>query len=392
MMTEFGGPMRGRHLGGWPSWSVSRERLGALLAAVVVGVVGMAVAAAPPASAGSVRQADVFGFAFMDNPVPRPGAVLDPTRQWGSWKTAFPSDFATVEHLRPGGYRVRFPHIGVSGGVAHVTAVLGAGPAWCQLARWFAAGGDELVEVQCYHHGGVPEDTRFAIEFAARSNPLTVPGGQFAYAHVAVDGTLADSFTSGDEAVESSGEAGQYLVALPGVGVLHTDNGSGNIQVTATDAVLPRRCAPTGVTGVAHLVLVEITCVDGSGALADSEFTLTYHRERAVFGEVAPPKRFGYVVTGAQLADADVDFNNAGAANMVLPAGAGRSQVLFGRVGTGETNVQVTVRRGGGANYCALGDVWQNIGGDGVVPSVVCFDSTGQPANNAAFVTFSSRL
>ena len=172
------------------------------------------------------------------------------------------------------------------------------------------------------------------------------------------------------------------------MGVLHTDEGSGNIQLTATNAVVPHRCAVSNLFGVAHIVFVEVQCVDGSGAPADSEFTLTYHRERSVFGELAPPKRFAYLVTGEPRPDAEVDFNSADAANMVLP---GATQLVFGRVGIGETHVQVAPLNGDG-HYCALQDIWRNVGGDGLVPSVACFDSKGNPTDTNAFVTFSSRL
>jgi hypothetical protein len=332
---------------------------------------------------------DAWGFAYMHDPTPPPGTVMDPTRQWGSWKTAFPFDFATVDHLGPGNYLVRFPHIAVHGGVAHVTAVIGAGPAWCQLGKWFPGGSDEYVEVQCYRHGGTPDDTRFAIVFSAKSGPLALPGGEYAYVHADSGAGLIDSYNStGAPNAAGNGGAGFYKVYLPGVGL--PGGFAGNVQVTAAEPGTSRRCKVADIAGGVDII-VYVSCVDGSSAPADSTFTVSYHRERSVFGELAPPKRFGYVLSGTFAPPAGTDFNSAGAGNAIIPSGVGQYLVVFKLLGIRETHTAVTAV-GGKPDYCALQDVWRNIGGDGVVRNVICFDVTGARAANPAFVAFSSRV
>jgi hypothetical protein len=278
----------------------------------------------------------------------------------------------------------------VAGGVAHVTAVIGPGAAWCQLGKWYPHGVDEDVEVQCYRHGGVPDDTRFAIVFSARSSPLAVPGGAYGYVHADPGGSIISEYNS-TGAPNSSGYigAGFYKVLLPGVGV--ATEFAGNVQVTAAEPGVARRCKVADYAWRGLDVYVYVSCVDGvTDKPADSTFTLTYHRERPVFGELAPPKRFGYVFSGTSAMSPATDFNSAGAGNAIVPAGVGQYLVAFKKLGVKETHAEVTAV-GGGPDYCALQDVWHNIAGDGVVRDVICFDATGAQAANPAFVTFSSR-
>jgi hypothetical protein len=367
------------------------KRLGALVGVWILGLGAAVLVAVGPGAAGPAQAAppDAWGFAYLHDPAPAPGTVLDPTRQWGSWKTAFPADFATVDHVATGNYVVRFPHIGVPGGVAHVTAVVGSRPIWCGLGKWFERGGDEYVEVQCWGIGGIPVDSRFGIVFSAKFAPLVVLGGGYAYTHVDAAGTLLDSYNSaGGTNAASAGGAGTYKVLLPGVGVAGAF--AGNVQVTAAEPDRDRRCKVADVAVARADVVVYVACFDGLSAPADSAFTLTYHRERPVFGEVAPPKRFAYTVIGA-VAPPGTDFNSAGAPNTVTPSGVGLTLVVFGQVGIRETHLQVTAV-GGRPDFCSLQDVWRNIGQDGVIRNVICFDAAGSRADNAAFVTFSSRV
>jgi hypothetical protein len=366
-----------------------RKRVGALAGTMLAGLtLGVAGTAAAPVSAAPPP--DAWGFAYLHDPAPAPGTVMDPTRQWGSWKTTFPLDFATVDHVGPGNYLVRFPHIGVRGGVAHVTAVIGNRPAWCALGKWFEKGGDEYVEVQCYRHGGVPEDTRFGIVFSAKTGPLVVPGGAYAYTHVDASGALIDSYNStGAANAAGAGGAGLYRVLLPGVGV--PGRFAGNIQVTAAEPDRARRCKVADIAIQGADVLAYVACFDGLSAPANSSFTLSYHRERSVFGELAPPKLFGYVLSGVFAPPPGTNFNSAGAVNTITPSGVGQTLVVFGRLGVRETHLAATAV-GGGPDYCSLQDVWRNIGQDGVIRNVICFDATGAQANNASFVTFSSRV
>jgi len=360
-----------------------RRRLGAVVVGVVVGLAGAAVAAGPAQAA----PAEMWGFAYMDNPTPPPGWVMDPSRQWGSWKVAFPADMATVSQLGPGAYRVRFPHLATDAGVAHVTAVVGQVPAWCKLDRWFVRR-HLFVDVSCHKLGGAPYDTPFSIVFSQKSAPLAVPGGAYAYVHADAGAGLIDSYNSaGATNAAAAGGGGFYRVVLPKVGT--SPGFSGNVQVSAVFETA-RRCTVADIAVGGDDVYVYVTCVDGAGMPADSGFTLTYHRERPVFGEVAPPRRFGYVLTGPVVGPG-TDFNSAGGVNAVVPSGPGQTFVRFPFLGVKETHAQVTAFATG-PNFCVLQDVWQTSGGDAFVRNVICFDGTGAQADHRSFVTFSSRI
>jgi hypothetical protein len=366
-----------------------RRRFGALVAGAVLAVTGTV---AVPGPAGAAPPSSVvWGFAYMHDPTPASGTVLDPSRQWGSWRTAFPLDLATVDHLGPGSYVVRFPHIATAGGVAHVTAVIGTGPSWCQLGKWYPQGSDELVEVQCFRHGGTPDDTRFAIVFSDRSGPLAVPGGGFAYVHADAGASIVSEYNStGAANAAGQGGAGFYKVLLPGVGA--PPGVPGNFQVTAAEPGASRRCKVGDLAWSGADVYAYVTCVDGvTSSPADSAFTLTYHRERPVFGEMGPPKRFGYVLSGTFIPPPGTDFNSTGSANVMVPSGVGQTMVTFTKLGAKETHAEVTAF-GGGPDYCSLQDVWHTNTGDGVIRNVICFDAAGAQADNPAFVTFTSRV
>ena len=104
----------------------------------------------PPPTAG--------GFAYVKDPTVPVWTVLDTSRQWGSWKTAFPAAWADGVKLAPGRFQVRFPQVGAgSRGVPHVTPVNRTGH-YCEVVRWFQSGADEIVDVQC-HDPAAPATT-----------------------------------------------------------------------------------------------------------------------------------------------------------------------------------------------------------------------------------------
>jgi hypothetical protein len=384
------------------------RRLGALLAVAVLGTAGAAVTGAAPAAAGVPGPPTVWGFAFLQDPTPARGTVLDPTRQWGSWKTAFPAEVATVDRVGAGSYVVRFPRIASRAGIAHVSTVLGNGPAFCQLARWYPAGADELVEVRCFHAGGAPEDTRFAVEFVARTGPFEVPGGTFAYANVNADATVADLFNPSDNSADgviSSAEDDNgpfYITEFPGIG---DGELGGSVQVTAVSDQ-PRFCHLIGFDVVfGQLVVANIRCFDASGLPVRSAFTLTYHRERAVFGELAPPKRFGYTTANYPPfifedppgpPPPGLTFNSSGSANTVQSLGVGRSRFVFGQLGVAQTHIQISAFRPTvfdskpEPKFCALSDSWRTGGGDATVDVTCYLLPKGDPVDATVFATFTS--
>ena len=352
--------------------------LGALLtsSALVIGGAGPAAAAVP----------DRWGFAYMNVPVPPgPGTLIDTTRQWGSWKTFAPGAWATVDPIGVGRYRVHFPFTASVGGVAHVTAVA-PDARHCQVFNNFASGTDQLVDVQCYKFPGIPDWSRFTVVYSTSSGAVPIPG-LYAYVYANILGGTINSFNSSGvpNSVVHIG-VGQYRVTLPNMSGGSLD---GDVQVTAQHPNSPRRCKVGSWTPAGGPSLsVHVLCFDGTSALADSWFNLTFQAKRAIFGALAPPFNLAYLWslglgTGA-------DYNSMGCVNSVIPAGVGQYLVLFPCVGVKETHVQVTAY-GFSRDWCNLQEVWQFNGTTVVVRNVICFNGAGVQAPNEYMVTYSSR-
>jgi hypothetical protein len=248
----------------------------------------VAVPVAVTASAGPAAAAvpDAWGFAYMNDPNPVAGQVLDPARAWGSWKVAFPADPVRVWHNGSGRYLVKFPHIAARG-VAHVTAVAGDAR-WCQLQVAIPNAGDQDVYVQCYRHGGVPQPATFSVQFSSSSG-AAVAGGQYAYGYVNPAGNLVHSFNStGAANAAARGAVGRYRVIVPGP----VTGPQGGIEVTAEHPNSPRRCKVDNWVPFAGGHAIYVNCYDQASALADSWFHISYQERRALYGAVAPPVNF----------------------------------------------------------------------------------------------------
>ena len=100
---------------------------------------------------------DVWGFAHVN----LTAGVPDLSHQAGSWG-AGPT--VSVSPGAVGEVLVRFPKIGVPGGVVHVTAITQQAQ-WCQVEKWWPAGSDEMVAVRCFKYGGIPSFAPFSIVF-----------------------------------------------------------------------------------------------------------------------------------------------------------------------------------------------------------------------------------
>jgi hypothetical protein len=326
---------------------------------------------------------DRWGFAFNNQLTPPAGTVMPPARQWGSWKTAFPADWATVGWVAPGTYEVRFPHL-AGKGVAHVTAVDDA-PVWCQLLKWGPAAGDELAYVRCHTPGGAPRNARFTIMYSESSGPAGVPYG---WVFANPGGGLVNSFNASGAAnsVAHLG-VGQYRVDVPGLG----GGFNGNVQVTAVNPTIPARCKVATWGPGAAVQTVIVYCHDAVGAPVDSAFTLTYHHKVAMFGGISPPTRFGYVWDTLGAIPPGANINTSGAPNTVVAAGPGLRLVTFPHIGVDPSHVQVTAD-GPGPEFCNLLTPWAILGADAVVRDVACYTAAGARVNQRSFVSYTSRF
>lgn len=359
-------------------------RLRSLAAAALTAVLAAGVLA--PAGPAAAATADRWGFAYVKDPTVPAWTVLDTTRQWGSWKTAFPAAWAQGGKLAPGRFQVRFPQIGAGArGVPHVTPVNRTGH-YCEVVRWFSSGADQIVDVQCHKPGGDRDDTPFTVLWTTSSGVLP-PGTSHAYVQQA-GGALVQSYNS-TGAANGLGPLGlgQWAVKLPGVGLAGAL--AGDVQVTAVQPnAAPRRCKIDSWSFSGVDVAANVSCFDQAGAPAATDFALSYHRRRPVIGSLAPPSRFGYLGTAVGGPTNDNSVLGVGANTVAAIAPAGRYLAKFPQLGVAETHAQV-VAQGVGSNYCHLTQPWSTA--LDVEVDVVCFDNAGVITPHRFLATFTSR-
>jgi hypothetical protein len=332
-----------------------------------------------PATPASAKPTEQWGFAYNDRPNPGLNYVMPIDRQWGTWKTYFPADWATVSQVATGTYRVRFPHV-AGKGVVHVTAVNG-GPVSCHTGGWKPGGVDEYVDVRCFAPGGYMKDSAFTVLYAEK---FGLGGAPYGWLHSKATGGTNNYYnSSGGVNTSGHGGIGVYKAYLPGLGTGY----DGNIQVTAvhTKGVRCKVAKWLPTTG-GHVVYVY--CHDTSGTPVDSEWTLTYHHKLSVFG--GSPKLFAYLWDTLGAIPPGANVNSQGGINSVVSAGLGQRMVRFPKVGLYETHVQVTAD-GPNASFCNLLAPWVVYSMEVIVRDVACYAPTGAPSNERSFVTYTSR-
>jgi hypothetical protein len=361
---------------------------GALLAAGlgVAGVTTPAAAATP----------DGYGFAYVDQPTTPIGVFFapDPAHQFVTSGLA-----VTAVRTAVGRYSVFFPGIAAGQGVAHVTAVNGA-PDWCQITGYGPTGMGERVDVMCLRQPGAFDDSRFTVLFSTSTAPPAAPG-QYGYLRATAGGAVANTYNSTGAAnlVAHALGSGLYTVRLPGLGSPMVQAGS--LQVTAVSG-LPAHCKVfRWVPGTAGQT-VTVLCFNGAGVLADSGFTLSYQRIRAISGAIAPPTRIGYMLDSpTQIAPTQTNYNSfAGFDVNTAVGGGGIRLVTFPAIGLLRDHVQVTAYGptpafpGPLSGWCDLLAPWATAsGGNVLVRDVICFDgTTGAVAPQEFFVTYTSEF
>jgi hypothetical protein len=358
-----------------------RTRAGFLAIAVAAAI---ATVVSPGTHAAHAAVPDHWGFAFNDKPNPPASYVMPTSRQWGSWKAAFPADWAKVSQVGTGSYVVRFPHL-AGKGVVHVTAVHQKA-VWCQVGAWKPSGTDELISVRCFTVGGAPTDSAFTVVYS-ESSGVTSTGG-YGWVWGNATGSVAASYNSTGAANASGlGGTGLYKVFFPGLG---SSTAAGNFQVTAVNPKAARCKVQQWFPGAGgQTVLVQ--CYDGMGSALNTAFTVTYHLKRTVFGAALPPKLYGYVEDTLGAIPAALNYNSVSAVNTVVSAGTGLRMVTFKKIGLDPSHVQVTAF-GKSSAFCNLLTPWAIISSDAVVRDVACYTATGARINERSFVTYSSRF
>ncbi|MDG6102750.1 hypothetical protein Daura_41465 [Dactylosporangium aurantiacum] len=348
------------------------RRLAGLVAVALATVLTGALAAARPAAA---LLPDTFGFALWS------GGVV--SQQWPAATTVSPGV--------PGRWVVRFPGIGVPGGVVHVTAVhdaLANPPGrWCQADSWGVVGPDEIVRVSCYRPGGILDpQPGFSVQFARSSGVFA--GQRFGYVDAApAGGTITQYNTTGAANTVTNVGAGLYSVALPGLGTAGPQ--AGGVQVTAANPAAGARCKVASWQSSANGQFFRVFCFNPAGALANTRFSLTWQYQRALYGGAAPPYKFGYLWNTPPLGPALTNFNSGGPAG-VLAGGPPVWTVSFAAIGSPPGNVQVTAF-GTTPDFCGLHQPWTP-GAGALGARINCFTNAGTPVNSGFTVEYSSRF
>jgi len=351
-------------------------------------LLGLTAAVALPAPAMAAPP-DTWAFAYVDDPLVPPFTALDP-----AYYASFPvATTATGGRVGVGRFQVRWKAIGYSRlGNVHVTAV-GQRGRYCEIASWGASAGDEVVNVACFAPGGVPDDSPFTVLWTL--NFTTTPGAPDSFAsvqHSVATGVVQSYNSTGAGVTTTPLGTGVTAVRFEKVGVGHSLI-TGNVQVTALNRRLdPRWCKVAGWDDSGTDIIVIVYCFDRGGVFTDTDFTASYHRERAVVSTL-PPKYFGYVWSVLPLPP------NAFQTNFNYPAGGFGTnavtvsgpdiEVVFPQTVLDESHVQATAY-GNDPNYCTLSRIWTAVGPDYVV-DVNCFDPAGNPARDDAFVTLTNQ-
>jgi hypothetical protein len=357
----------------------SAGRLKRLMTAAAVAITGLGLAGA---AAGTAQAAlpDAWGFALVESPS---GPAVA-----GHWAESVPSPPPVASPGSPGQEIIKFPGIGIKGGVVHVTAVIDV-MAWCQAQKWGPSGSTETVVVQCYGKGGVPGFVPFTVTFSASSGPIPGAGLLYAYVHD-TNASVAASYNSagGANTVTSLG-TGQWLVRLPGPGPAAQ---TGGVQVTAANPAKPAICDVASWVSTPTGQNVRVRCYNPVGAPQPSGWSLTYQNDRAITG--AAPKLHAYTLNNQPLvagpyvpAPAGINFSSAGGVNTVTRAGLAQSLVRFPLVAFKPDTVLVTALDPG-PKVCNLNTLWATGGSLVTVRDVVCYLPTGAMDPTQSLVSY----
>lgn len=349
------------------------RRLRLLASGLAVGA--LAVAAVSSIGSAGAAVPDRFGFVLWT------GAV-DPT---GTTPAA-----TTVSIGGIGQYKIDFPGQAAAGGVVHVTAINSV-PHWCQVNAIIAASPDEIVTISCYQPGGAPDYTGFSAIFSSSTGPLSTPGGSFGYVNAVPSGGLVSQYNSaglGNSVVHTG--IGSWTVKFPGLGTPGPIDGSLQASAVSPPSV-PARCKVQSWSSSPSSQLALVNCYNAAGALADSQFTLTYQYQRSLYGGAIPPKYFGYLWNQPVGGPVSTDYNSVlgPGANTLSPGPL--ATVKFPALAVLPDDVQVTAA-GPASDFCGLSNPWTHIGSDTLVRDVNCFSNSGSPiapgfliSDNSAF-------
>ncbi len=285
-------------------------------------------------------------------------------------------------------YKIDFVGQAASGGVVHVTAINSV-PHWCQVNGFGPSGTDEIVTISCYKVGGAPDFTSFSAIFSSYSG-LAGPG-YFGYVNVLPSGALVSQYNSvGAPDTVTHPTTGNWSVNFAGLSTPGPIDGS--LQATAVSPTsVPVHCKVMSWTSSGSGQNAQVTCFDAAGSLVDSQFTLTYQYQRALYGAFGPPKYFGYLWNQPVGGPVSTNYNNplGPGANSMSPGTL--ATVKFPSLAVLPDDIQVTAS-GPTSDFCGLTNPWTHIGADTLARDVNCFTVTGAPSASGFLISDNSQF
>ena len=358
---------------------------------LLAGLLGIGLSFAATVTPANAAPADRWGFARVDDPTVPAWTSLNPAFQ----ATSPASPVVEGGKVGTGRFQVRFLGLGIgSRGNVHVTAVHRRGN-FCEIVRWFvAAGPDEIVEVQCFAPGGVPEDTPFTVLWSLNATTVPSTAGTYASVHYGTAGFLEIFNSTGAAVKVKPVSTGVVQVTFEKVGVAGAGR-TGNLQVTAVSRTGdPRRCKVGGWDPSNADMIVNVLCFDAAGNLVDTEFTASYHRERSVLTVLGPPKYLGYVWSNSLAASVAPQTNYnvvvGGFGANVVTYPFSDIEVQFAKLHVDENHIQVTAV-GADPNYCTIAKRWLVSSSTDIYMHAICFDPAGNIVPEDAFITLTNR-
>jgi hypothetical protein len=294
----------------------------------------------------------------------------------------------TITRSGTGVYAVRFPNIGASAGMVHVTAY-GGGSENCKVANWGPSGAVQIVNVRCFNSAGSPVDTSFTASYVQSAADAGYLGHVWANQPTTASYTPSAAYQYNAKGLANTitrGAAGSYVVRLPGLGIT-----GGDVKVTAYGSTNDL-CKVGNWTVSGSDQLVRVLCFTTAGAPVDTYFTMTFARSLGVIGLAGTPS--GYVwanqpTTASYTPSATYQYNSSGTAvnNTITRSAAGVYQVKMPGLGGSEGNVHVSAY-GAGSLECKVAN-WTTSGADRLV-NVRCFNTSGAPADSMFTATYTA--
>ena len=301
------------------------------------------------------------------------------TFQWNSTDAV-----NTIQRTGTGNYTVTFPFLATlatNGGTVDVTS-FGTTPANCGVDNWNPVGGAIEAQISCFDDAGAALDSEFTASFTAPYIGLS-PNLAYAWAN----DPLSPSYTppspyqyntAGGPITIGNVGIGQYVVTVPGMGSVAGANGI--IAVTPYGGSATS-CAVVnwGPSGSAETIKVNCTTLSGSPVNTTYDVSFSYGINILGDNWLSGAYLLANQPTTGHYAPAN-QYNEVGGSNTVKRIAPG-SYIASLPIQAPGGDPQVTSLASG--NRCQVASFTSpNAGGTAKV-SVLCFTTTGSPADSA---------